>query len=121
MKRVRTVFFTVLSGLVSLAMIAAVAPVLANTAQDRANAQTAAQTKSVTGKVTAVEQSSFTISVGAALSTELVASQPNEKTMTFGIDKNTTIEGKLQVGSTADVTYREANGKLLAISVRVAP
>jgi hypothetical protein len=41
--------------------------------------------------------------------------------MTFGIDKNTTIEGRLQIGSTAEVTYREANGKLLAISVRIAP
>jgi hypothetical protein len=120
MKRVRTVFFAVLIGLVSLAMIAAVAPVLADTAQDRANAQTSAQ-KSVTGRITAVEPTSFTISVGAALSTELLASQANEKSMTFGIDKNTTIEGKLQIGSTADVTYREANGKLLAISVRVAP
>ena len=39
--------------------------------------------------------------------------------MNFLIDKNTTIEGKLQVGATADVTYREDNGSNIAISVRV--
>ena len=115
MKRVRTVFFAVLIGLVSLAIIAAAVPVLADNAQDKTPAQT------VTGKITAVEPTSFTISVGAAPSTELLASQANEKSMTFGIDKNTTIEGRLQIGSTAEVTYREANGKLLAISVRIAP
>jgi hypothetical protein len=119
MKRVRTVFFTVLIGLVSVAMAAAVVPALADTAQDSANAQQSAQAKSITGKITAVETNSFTLSIGAALSPESVPQQSNEKTMTFGIDKNTTIEGKLQVGSTADVTYRETNGKFWAISVRV--
>jgi hypothetical protein len=119
MKRVRTVFFTVLIGLVSVAMATAVVPALADTAQDSGNAQQSAQTKSVTGKITAVEKNSFTLSIGAALSTESAPQQSNQKTMTFGIDQNTTIEGKLQVGSTADVTYRETNGKFLAISVRV--
>ncbi len=42
------------------------------------------------------------------------------KTMTFQIDKNTTVDGKLQVGANADVTYREDGGKLMAISVRVS-
>jgi len=39
--------------------------------------------------------------------------------MTFHIDKNTTIEGKLKVNANADVTYREDNGKNTAISVHV--
>jgi len=117
MKRERTVFFTILIGLVSVAIVAAVVPEVADTTQY--SAQESAQAKYVTGKITAVEKNSFTISVGAALSIEPVSQRSKEKAMTFGIDKNTTIEGKLQVGSTADVTYRETNGKLLAISVRV--
>ena len=32
--------------------------------------------------------------------------------MTFQIDKNTTVDGKLKVGANADVTYREDSGKL---------
>jgi len=41
--------------------------------------------------------------------------------MKFVMDKNTTVDGKLQVGANADVTYREDSGKNLAISVHVAP
>jgi Cu/Ag efflux protein CusF len=42
-------------------------------------------------------------------------------TMSFTIDKNTTVEGKLKVGSNADVTYRQDNGANVAISVHVTP
>jgi hypothetical protein len=45
----------------------------------------------------------------------------NPKTMTFQIDKNTTIEGTLKVGANADVTYRQEKGANIAISVHVAP
>lgn len=42
--------------------------------------------------------------------------------MMFQIDKNTTITGKLAVGSNADVTYRtNANGNNVAVSVSVTP
>ena len=34
---------------------------------------------------------------------------------------NTTIEGILAVGANADVTYRDDNGYLVAIGVRVTP
>jgi hypothetical protein len=39
--------------------------------------------------------------------------------MTFHIDNNTTVEGKLKVDANADVTYREDHGSNVAISVRV--
>ena len=42
------------------------------------------------------------------------------KTMTFLLDKNTTIEGSLRVGANADVTYRQEKGSNVAISVHVA-
>jgi hypothetical protein len=41
--------------------------------------------------------------------------------MSFTIDQNTTVEGKLKVGANADVTYRQDNGANVAISVHVAP
>jgi hypothetical protein len=46
--------------------------------------------------------------------------QTSPKSMTFMIDRNTTVEGKLKVGANADVTYREDNGNNVAISVRVS-
>ena len=42
------------------------------------------------------------------------------KTMTFTIDKNTTVDGKLKVGANADVTYRQEGGNNIAISVHVS-
>jgi len=40
--------------------------------------------------------------------------------MTFMVDKNTAIEGKLKVNANAEVTYREEGGKNIAVSVHVA-
>ena len=85
-----------------------------------ANQQAAPQTQSVTGKIASVSNSSFTLTVGSSASSQgQQLQQAAPKTMNFLIDKNTTIEGKLQVGATADVTYREDNGNNIAISVRV--
>jgi len=39
--------------------------------------------------------------------------------MTFQVDSNTTIDGNLQVGVDADVTYRIDSGQYIAINVRV--
>ena len=40
--------------------------------------------------------------------------------MTFLVDKNTIIDGKLVVGSNADVTYRDdSSGNHVAVGVRV--
>ena len=85
------------------------------------NEQTAPQTQSVTGKIASVGNNSFTLTVGSSASSQeqQLQQQTAPKTMNFLIDKNTTIEGKLQVGATADVTYREDNGNNIAISVRV--
>jgi hypothetical protein len=89
------------------------------------NSQDAPQQQSVSGKIASVEKNSFTLTVGQSqTSTEknnlqLEAGSP--KTMTFQIDKNTTIEGTLKVGATADVTYRQEKGANIAISVHVAP
>ena len=39
--------------------------------------------------------------------------------MTFLVDNNTTVDGKMTVGATASVIYREANGNNVAVNVVV--
>jgi len=70
-----------------------------------------------------VEKNSFTLAVGQSQTSSHALEQDpaNPKTMNFLINKNTTIEGSLKVGASADVTYRQENGANLAISVHVTP
>ena len=82
------------------------------------SAQTPDQAQSVTGTIASVTKNSFTLTLGSAMSQR---EQTSPRTMMFLIDKNTTVDGKLRVGASADVTYREDNGNNVAISVRVAP
>ena len=83
------------------------------------NDQTPATTQSVSGKITSVAKDSFTLTVAANAGQQLAQQQAQPKTMTFFIDKNTTIEGKLKVNANAEVTYREEGGKNIAVSVHV--
>ncbi len=86
------------------------------------SAQAAAPSQSVSGKIAAVDKTSFTLTVGAgSTNRELQQQEAAPKSMNFQIDKNTTIDGKLKVGAGAEVTYREDNGQNVAISVRVTP
>jgi Cu/Ag efflux protein CusF len=83
--------------------------------------QAAAQTQSASGTISAVDKDSFTLTLAPR---NMVAANPSQdapKSMTFTVDKNTTIEGKLKVGANADVTYRDDNGSHVAIGVRVTP
>jgi hypothetical protein len=121
MKNLHCIAFATLASLVLVAALSAMPPAIHN-AQPTATAQTAASQLSVSGKITAVGKDSFTLAVagGQASSGQHFAQEaPRAKSMTFLIDKNTTIEGKLKVNATADVTYREDNGKNIAISVHV--
>jgi hypothetical protein len=114
----------ILSGMASLILVAVVCalPVtLPNTSAT--HEQTAAATQSVSGKIAEVQKTSFTLTVGpnhtmSNMGQEL--QEPSQRSMTFQIDKNTTVDGKLQVGANADVTYREDGSKFVAISVRVS-
>jgi hypothetical protein len=113
------------SALASLVLVAAIWALPPGSAAKRtANTQTGAQTQSVSGKIASVEKTSFTLTVAS----DRMSSQSQEpkrensaKTMAFQVDKNTTVDGKLQVGANADVTYREEGGSNIAISVRVTP
>jgi Cu/Ag efflux protein CusF len=85
--------------------------------------QAAAQTQAATGTISAVDKASFTITLPPTknLSAASNFAQDTPKTMTFVVDKNTTIEGKLRVGASAEVTYRDDNGEHIALGVRVSP
>ena len=83
----------------------------------------APQTQTASGKITAVDKSSFSIAVATARNSspgqQLTEQGAGSQTMTFAIDKNTTVDGKLKVGASADVTYRQESGNNIAISVHV--
>jgi Cu/Ag efflux protein CusF len=112
-----------LAAMFSAILITAVWAVPPATHNTNVTVQDAAQTQSASGTISAVDKDAFTITLapskGALVAT--VAQQDPPKSMTFVVDKNTTIEGKLAVGANADVTYRDDNGNHVAIGVRVTP
>jgi hypothetical protein len=112
-----------LSALASLALTAATfaMPVPATPAKQSSAQSQETQTQSVSGRISSVERSSFTLALGSGSADPgHQMEQTSPKTMTFMIDKNTTVDGKLKVGANADVTYREEGGNNIAVSVRVS-
>jgi hypothetical protein len=113
----------ILSAMASLILVAMVCALPATLPNSNATHEQTAPTQSVSGKIAEVQKTSFTLSIGPShtMSSEGKEMQePAQRSMTFQIDKNTTVDGKLQVGASADVTYREDGGKFVAISVRVS-
>lgn len=111
---------SVLASLALAAMLCATPP--ADNAKPASSRQDSTQTQSISGKIASVSKTSFTLTVGSRMLDQSQASPSQDttaKTMTFMIDKNTTVDGKLKVGATADVTYRQEGGNNIAISVRV--
>jgi hypothetical protein len=119
----RRAFLSILGGFFLVAVLALVGPAHAaanHTDQPPSLEQTADQGQSVTGTIAAVGRHSFTLTLGTTGGVPGESmQQTTPKSMTFMIDKNTTVDGKLKVGASADVTYREDNGSNVAISVRV--
>ncbi len=86
--------------------------------------QDVAQVQSASGKVASVQTNSFTLETtesAPGARQNFVQDKSQIKTMSFVIDKNTAVDGKLKVGANADVTYCQDNGSNVAVSVRVAP
>jgi hypothetical protein len=111
--------------LFNLALVALLAIVLSASANETPSpaatfidTQMPDQAQSVTGTISSVGKNSFTLTLGSAMAQH---EQTSARSMVFLMDKNTTIDGKLRVGASADVTYREENGHNVALSVRVAP
>ena len=121
MKKELKIIWATMASLILVAMVCALPVTLPNASAT--HEQTAPATQSVSGKIADVQKTSFTLTIAPGrtmsnLGQQLQETQP--KSMTFQIDKNTTVDGKLQVGANADVTYREDAGKYVAISVRVS-
>jgi hypothetical protein len=126
MRTVGRVFFSTLASLALAAVVWALPSTTAHgTAMLGLPGQEAAQQQSVSGKIASVEKNSFTLTVGQSQTSSdknnLQLEPGNPKTMVFQLDKNTTIEGSLKVGASADVTYRQEKGANIAISVHVTP
>lgn len=119
MSNSRRFIFATLASLVLVAALWAIPPAPGTNQPTVIDQETQAAQLSVSGKITAVAKDSFTLSVAGQTAHNLTQ-EAHAKSMTFAIDKNTTIEGKLKVNSNADVTYREDGGKNIAISVHVA-
>jgi hypothetical protein len=129
MKNVSRVFFSVLTGLFLTAAVCTLSSAARNNATyQQGGQQPSAQAQTVSGKIASVDKSSFSINVTSSGSASgsanqeqhLTNSEGSPKTMSFQIDKNTTVDGQLQVGANADVTYRQDGGNNVAISVRVS-
>lgn len=120
MKKELKLILSAMASLILVAVVCALPVTLPNTPVT--HEQTAAQTQSISGKIASVEKTSFTLSIGPShtMANPGQQLQDSPKSMTFQIDKNTTVDGKLKVGANADVTYREDGGNLVAISVRVS-
>jgi Cu/Ag efflux protein CusF len=116
MKKELKLILCAMTSLIIVAALCAMPVTLPNTTTT--HTQTTAQ--SISGKIAEVQKTSFTLMIGPSHTMSGMGQdlEPNQRTMTFEIDKNTTVDGKLQVGAKADVTYREENGKWVAISVR---
>jgi len=72
----------------------------------------AAETKSISGKVASVGDSEFSLEV---------PKNQMSTTLQFQIDGGTHLEGTLAVGSQAAVEYHTADGKLIATHIVVTP
>ena len=120
MKKELKIIWAAMASLILVAVVCALPPTLPNSAATT-HEQTAAQ--SISGKIAEVQKTSFTLTIGPSHTMSNKGNQLQEssqRSMTFQIDKNTTVDGKLQVGANADVTYREEEGKFVAINVRVS-
>ncbi len=127
MKNICRVFLPTLACLTLIAPVWALPPTTVHGAAvlGSLSERNAPQEQSVSGKIASVEKSSFTLTVGQSQTSSerqnLQQDPGNPKSMTFLLDKNTSIEGSLRVGASADVTYRQEKGANVAISVHVAP
>jgi hypothetical protein len=123
MKNNTRVFLGLICSLALVTAVWAIPPATGNTNGTLTLEQTVPQTQSASGTISKVDKNSFTITLAPSgnVSARENLTQDSPKSMTFVVDQNTTIDGKLQVGSTADVVYRDDNGNHVAIGVRVTP
>ena len=111
----------VASAILAMATLAVPPRTTNGTARETAtNGQDAVRFQSVSGKIGSVQSNSFTLEVNQNSSgQQFLQGKSHAATMTFLIDDNTTLDGKLRVGANAEVTYRQQNGNNVAVSVQI--
>jgi len=93
-----------------------------NPVPNQAGSPDAAQLQSVAGRIASVETNSFTLQTTSTMPRgEQFQQSSASTTMTFQVDRNTSISGKLAVGANADVSYRTESGNNIAVVVSVTP
>ena len=93
-----------------------------NNGPNQAGLPSAAQLQSASGKIAFVDTNSFTLETASDLPRgNQFAQSATVATMTFLVDKNTSISGRLTVGANADVSYRTQDGNNIAVAVSVIP
>jgi hypothetical protein len=121
MKNVSRIALSVLAFLFFVSALGILPTSAKNRTAQQGGQQPAAQAQTVSGKIASVDKSSFSLNVTSGGKEQHVTNEAaGPKTMTFQIDKNTTVDGQLQVGANADVTYRQESGNNIAISVHVS-
>ncbi len=119
MKRIGRITPLILAGS-ALAIATLASPSRAtNGAQDETASRNPVELQSASGTIELVESDSFTLRTVAddPEGRQFTETTDAPKLMTFLIDKDTAVDGKLTVGATASVIYREDNGKNLAVNV----
>jgi len=81
-------------------------------AQALARTNAAAETQTVSGKITSVGDAEFSLEV---------KQNQKESTVQFLVDGNTKVDGKLAVGAQATVDYHSEGGRNIATHVLVTP
>jgi hypothetical protein len=78
-----------------------------------------AKVESASGRITSVQGNTFTLEVSTQSGPANGRSKGNEKALTFTLDQDTDVYGKIAVGAEANVTYREQDGNNIAVSVHI--
>ena len=121
MKNVSRIALSVLAFLFFVSALGILPTSAKNRAEQQGGQQPATQAQTVSGKIASVDKSSFSLNVTSGGKEQHFTNEAaGPKTMMFQIDKNTTVDGQLQVGANADVTYRQESGNNVAISVHVS-
>jgi hypothetical protein len=119
MNRILTIGLSLLLGsLLAGAVLSTPARAIgANAGQDREARDQAAGLESLSGRITSIEGNTFTVESERRQTQDARTDQMSS--MTFMLDQNTAVDGKLEIGANVDVTFREKNGNNIAVSVRV--
>jgi hypothetical protein len=120
MKKIGRITLSILAGSIIAIATWALPQQAANGAPQTTASQDQIGLQSASGTIVAVKSDSFTLRTAADNpQVQRFMPAPVPKEMIFLIDNNTTVNGRMTVGATASVIYREANGKDLAVTVIV--